>query len=45
MLHIDIPTLTQFKARAAIKGDNCVSLYGQDAAGTRAVAIFGLTSP
>ncbi len=27
MLHIDIPTLPEFKALAAIKGDTCVSLY------------------
>ena len=27
MLHIDIPTLAEFKALAAIKGDTCVSLY------------------
>jgi Bacterial archaeo-eukaryotic release factor family 11 len=27
MLHIDIPTLAEFKALAAIKGDVCVSLY------------------
>jgi hypothetical protein len=27
MLHIDIPTLADFKALAAIKGDICVSLY------------------
>src|SRR6202171_5931561 len=27
MLHIDIPTLTEFKALAQIKGETCVSLY------------------
>ena len=27
MLHIDIPTLEEFKALAQIKGDTCVSLY------------------
>jgi hypothetical protein len=27
MLHIDIPTLAQFKALAQIKGEACVSLY------------------
>ena len=27
MLHIDIPTLAEFKALAAIKGETCVSLY------------------
>ena len=27
MLRIDIPTLAEFKALAAIKGDTCVSLY------------------
>src|ERR1700681_324260 len=27
MLHIDIPTLAQFKALAQIKGETCVSLY------------------
>jgi hypothetical protein len=27
MLHIDIPTLAEFKALAAINGDACVSLY------------------
>jgi hypothetical protein len=27
MLHIDIPTLTEFKALAAMKNDMCVSLY------------------
>jgi Bacterial archaeo-eukaryotic release factor family 11 len=27
MLHIDIPTLAEFKALAAVKGDTCVSLY------------------
>ena len=27
MLHIDIPTLAEFKALAAIKSDTCVSLY------------------
>jgi hypothetical protein len=27
MLHIDIPTLAEFKALAATKGDACVSLY------------------
>jgi hypothetical protein len=27
MLHIDIPTLPEFKALAAVKGDVCVSLY------------------
>jgi hypothetical protein len=27
MLHIDIPTLAEFKALGAIKGDACVSLY------------------
>jgi hypothetical protein len=27
MLHIDIPTLAEFKALAAVKGDSCVSLY------------------
>lgn len=27
MLHIDIPTLPEFKALAAIRGDTCVSLY------------------
>src|SRR3981081_451810 len=27
MLHIDIPTLAEFKALAAIKGDTYVSLY------------------
>ena len=27
MLHIDIPTLPEFKALAAIKGNTCVSLY------------------
>jgi hypothetical protein len=27
MLHIDIPTLAEFKALAAVKGDACVSLY------------------
>jgi hypothetical protein len=27
MLHIDIPTLTEFKALAAMRGDACVSLY------------------
>jgi hypothetical protein len=27
MLHIDIPTLTEFKALAAMKSDMCVSLY------------------
>src|ERR1700737_1094960 len=27
MLHIDIPTLAEFKALAQIKGETCVSLY------------------
>src|ERR1700680_2803693 len=27
MLHIDIPTLEEFKALAQVKGDTCVSLY------------------
>ena len=27
MLHIDIPTLEEFKALAQIKGETCVSLY------------------
>ncbi|MEA2982896.1 MAG: hypothetical protein QOF09_4719, partial [Alphaproteobacteria bacterium] len=27
MLHIDIPTLSEFKALAAVRGDICVSLY------------------
>jgi hypothetical protein len=27
MLHIDIPTLPEFKALAAVKSDACVSLY------------------
>src|SRR3982075_922235 len=27
MLHIDIPTLTEFKALAQVKGETCVSLY------------------
>ena len=27
MLHIDIPTLAEFKALASIKGETCVSLY------------------
>ena len=27
MLHIDIPTLPEFKALAAVKGETCVSLY------------------
>ena len=27
MLHIDIPTLAEFKALAAVTGDTCVSLY------------------
>ena len=27
MLHIDIPTLAEFKALAAIKDETCVSLY------------------
>jgi hypothetical protein len=27
MLHVDIPTLEEFKALAQIKGDTCVSLY------------------
>ncbi|MEA2995850.1 MAG: hypothetical protein QOG74_1399, partial [Alphaproteobacteria bacterium] len=27
MLHIDIPTLAEFKALAAIKSETCVSLY------------------
>lgn len=27
MLHIDIPTLAEFKALAATKSDACVSLY------------------
>ena len=27
MLHIDIPTLEEFKALAHIKGETCVSLY------------------
>jgi hypothetical protein len=27
MLHIDIPTLAEFKALAAVKGETCVSLY------------------
>src|SRR6202165_5243877 len=27
MLHIDIPTLAEFKALAQIKGESCVSLY------------------
>jgi hypothetical protein len=27
MLHIDIPTVAEFKSLAAIKGDSCVSLY------------------
>ena len=27
MLHIDIPTLAEFKALAAVKADACVSLY------------------
>ena len=27
MLHIDIPTLAEFKALALIKGETCVSLY------------------
>src|SRR6202045_171318 len=27
MLHIDIPTLAEFKAFAQVKGETCVSLY------------------
>ena len=27
MLHVDIPTLAEFKALAAVKGETCVSLY------------------
>jgi hypothetical protein len=27
MLHIDIPTLAEFKALAQIKGETCISLY------------------
>src|SRR3979411_970957 len=27
MLHIDIPTLAEFKALAQVKGETCVSLY------------------
>ena len=27
MLHIDIPTLAEFKALAQIKGETCVSVY------------------
>ena len=27
MLHSDIPTLLEFKALAAVKGESCVSLY------------------
>ena len=27
MLHIDIPTLEEFKALAQVKGETCVSLY------------------
>src|SRR5258708_17928710 len=27
MLHIDIPTLPEFKALAQVKGETCISLY------------------
>ncbi len=27
MLHVDIPTLAEFKALAQVKGETCISLY------------------
>jgi hypothetical protein len=48
MLHIDIPSLEEFKVLAQVKGETCVSLYLPTSplgSGAKAIAPLSMTSP